>query len=280
MLPIAETESPRVSNRVVQLTVSLLIGLVVGGLAGRWTAPSIPSDLEATLRVAPKTPSGRGFGDVASLIGNIETAVRSDAAKDLAAVSGILSAATASDLLDWGRAPEDVSRRIINEMSDNELISTITSLTKLTAEDLEGYSDLRDYANRLTHIGLSGVITPELSEDFGHDGRDVNFSTGASSSSGARDPRFEFEESARKIYAVIPNDENTGDSVMVHWYRIDQPEIMLLDQFRVSPADNFSFVWLKSPPDGWGAGQYRVEFFSPDEFLTPIASGTYNVVAD
>ncbi len=268
------------SNRVVQLTLSLLIGLVIGGLAGRWTAPSIHSDLEATLAGTPETPSGPGVGGVASLIGNIEKAIASDAAKDLSAVGGIISAATVSDLLDWGRAPEDVSRRIINEMSDDELISTITSLTKLTAEDLEGYSDLRDYANRLAHVGLSGVITPELSEGFGHSEREVNFSTGASLSSGARDPRFEFEKSTRKIYAVIPNDESTDDRVMVHWYRIDRPEIMLFDQFQVNPADNFSFVWLKSPPGGWGAGQYRVEFFSPDEFLTPIASGTYNVVAD
>ena len=264
------------SSRVPPLCASLVIGLLIGGLVGRWTAPSVPSD-----KSAPSIPTQRApdpeHDEISALAKHMQDAIASEAGQGLAAVGEILNAASVSDLLDWGRAPENVSRRIINEMSDDELITTITSMTMITAEELKDISDLRDYANRLSHIAMSGVITPDITDTFGHDSVEVEFSTKANKSTGADDPRFEFYDDTNRIYAVIPNSENSGDNLMVHWYRIDNPEILLFDRYRVSPADEYSYVWLKKAPGQWPAGEYRVEFFSADEYLTPIASGTYQI---
>jgi hypothetical protein len=265
-----------VSSRVLQLSVTLAIGLTIGVLVGRWTAPPPATEAAATSEQA--TDAGPDIvSELAKSIKNIDlTGVE----KGLTAVSEIIAAVSVSDILDWGRAPENVSRRIINEMSDDELISTITSVTTITADELAEISDLRDYANRLTHIAMSGVITPDIADTFGHDTLEVEFSIKANKSSGADDPRDEFEADARRIYAVIPNNENSTSTIMVHWYRIDQPEILLFDRYRVSPADNYSYVWLKGPSGPWPSGEYRAEFYSANEDLAPIASGTYWIKAD
>lgn len=263
------------SSRVLQLIVTLAIGLMLGGALGRWTAPS--PDPAATPGEQVTAPSP---GIISEIAKNIQNAGLPGAEKGLAAVGEIIAAASVSDILDWGRAPENVSRRIINEMSDDELITTITSITMITADELAEISDLRDYANRLSHIAMSGVITPDIADTFGHDTATVEFSTKANKSSGADDPRYEFYDDARRIYAVIPNNEDSTSTIMVHWYRIDQPEILLFDRYRVSPTDNYSYVWLKGPSGPWPSGEYRAEFYSADEDLTPIASGTYRILED
>ena len=189
-------------SRAIQISISLLVGLGVGILVGRWTAPSGIVDPSS---VPPGNSSSPGLGDVANLVGKARKAIESDGGAGLGAVGDILGNASVGDLIDWGRAPENVSRRIINEMSDDELISTITSITKLTSEDLSDYSDLRSYANRMVHIAMSGIITDELDEDFDYDAPQVEFATGANKSTGARDPQAQFEPGVRKIYAVIPS---------------------------------------------------------------------------
>jgi hypothetical protein len=264
-----------VSSRVVQLSVTLLLGLLIGVFVGRWTAPS-DNTVRPRQAEVPKPASKQELGDLARLAKGVKDAIGNDAGFGLAAVGEILSAASVSDLLDWGSAPENVSRRIINEMSDDELVSTITSITKITPNELGEVSDLRDYANRLSHIGMSGVFTPGLDDNFGHETLEVEFSTRANKASGARDPEQEFAGDTRRIYAVIPNNDASGENLMVHWYRIDQPKIMLFDQYRVSPSDDYSYVYLKSPGE-WTSGEYRVEFFSADEHLTPIAAGNYYI---
>lgn len=271
------------SNRVVQLSIALVAGLVVGGVVGRMTAPTIESvapTRTAANTAKPKAAPKTGIGEVVGLVDRAEEFLDSEAGQGLSAVGDILSAASVTDLLDWGRSPETVSRRIIHEMSDDELVSTITSITKIDAEDLDEISDLRQFAGRLSDIAMSGLITDDLSDEFDSSSIDVEFATDASSSRGAEDPSLEFQIDTRKIYAVIPNQGDGAETVMVHWYRIDQPEILLFDQYKVSPNDEFSYVWLKSSNREWAVGDYRVEFFSDDEFLTPIGSGSYRVVGE
>jgi hypothetical protein len=262
------------SNRVIQLSLSLLVGILIGGVAGRMTAPITTTP--TAVKEQPAKPK-QDIRSVAKMVKKAEEAIEASDGGGLGVVGDILNAASVSDLLDWGSAPERVSSRIINEMSDDELISTITSITKIDSDALAEVSDLRDYANRLTHIAMSGIITPEISDEFADVDVSVEFATDASSSGGAEDPRFVFDQNARKIYAVIPNAGIGAENVMVHWYRVDQPENLLFDQYRVSPDDDYSYVWLKAPNREWQPGTYRVEFFSSDELVTPLASGTYSV---
>ncbi len=273
----------------VALVATLIIGFALGLITGRFTAPgpdvtsTAPgvATTDAKKKTKKKEDDGPGLGMIAGLAKQAEDFIDSSGdAQGLGAVSDILSHASMSDILDWNRNPEEVSGRIINEMSDDELVSTITSITKVSPEQLGEYSDLRDYANRLSHIAMSGMITDDISDEFTDVDLSVEFATDASSSRGPEDPATVFAEDTRKIYAVIPNPGDIGGNVMVHWYQVDQPRKLLLDQYRISPKDNFSYVWLKAPNRRWTEGQYRVEFFSADEFLAPLASGTYRVVAE
>lgn len=271
----------RVQGSKTQIVASLIIGLIVGGFVGRMTAPSVESALPPAAPdqlAKDKTAPSSGIGDVVKLVGQAEDYLNTEG-EGLSAIGDILTSASMSDLLNWGRAPEMVSRSIINEMSDEELVSTITSITKIRSEDLDEISDLRDYAGRLSHIAMSGIITPTIADEFDNTTVSVEFGSGASSSRGAEEASLQFEVNTRKIYAVIPNLESSGDNVMVHWYRVDQPENLLFDQYKVSSGDDYSYVWLKSR-GGWAPGDYRVEFFSADEDLAPLASGTYRVVSE
>lgn len=271
----------------ILLAATLIIGFGLGILVGRVTAPeraAQPTDAGAAVakRVAEKEEKseGPGLGVIAGLAKQAEDFIESsDEAKGLAAMGDLLSHASMTDILDWSRDPQQVTGRIINEMSDEELTSLITSVIQVTPEQLGEYADVRDYANRLSHIAMSGMITDDISEEFDGIDLQVTFATDASSSRGPEDPSTTFPEDTRKIYAVIENAGDVGRNIMVHWYRVDQPQKLLFDQFRVSPNDNYSYVWLKRPDRRWEAGEYRVEFFSADEFLAPIASGTYRVVA-
>ncbi|MDP6980096.1 MAG: hypothetical protein QF570_16075 [Myxococcota bacterium] len=276
------------SRPTIALVATLVIGFALGLITGRFTAPTPDATSTApgvartdTGKPAEKEDDGPGIGMIAGLAKQAgEFIESSDEGQGLAAVGDILSHASVTDILDWSRNPEEVSGRIINEMSDDELVSTITSITKVSPEQIGEYSDLRDYANRLSHIAMSGMITDDISDEFVDVHLTVEFATDASSSRGAEDPSSVFPEKTRKIYAVIENPGDIGGNVMVHWYQVDQPRKLLLDQYRISPKDNYSYVWLKAPNRRWQEGQYRVEFFSADEFLAPLASGTYRVVAE
>jgi len=274
----------------IAFAATLVIGFVLGLVTGRVTAPGsgdrAPAigndDIAQDERADPKPDeSGPGLATIAGLAQQAEEYIEnSDPSSGLAAVGEILSHAKVTDFLDWSSDPEKVTGRIINEMSDEELTSTITSLVNVSSEDLGEYSDLRDYANRLTDIALSGLITEDSSEDFADIDLTVQFGTDASSSRGAEDPSNAFPHKTRKIYAVIENPSGMTGSVMVHWYRTDQRQKLLLNQYKISPKDNYSYVWLKRPNRRWEEGEYRVEFYSADEFLAPIASGTYRVFAE
>jgi hypothetical protein len=111
-------ERRRVDSRAIQISISLIVGLGIGILVGRGTAPSGIVDPSS---VPPGNSSSPGLGDVAKLVGKARKAIESDGGAGLGAVGDILGNASVGDLIDWGRAPENVSRRIINEMSDDEL---------------------------------------------------------------------------------------------------------------------------------------------------------------
>jgi hypothetical protein len=72
-------------------------------------------------------------------------------------------------------------------------------------------------------------------------------------------------------------DAYRENEVFVKWYRIDEPEILLFDQYAIRRDAEFSYVWLEQE-NGWAEGEYAVEFYSADEALKKIASGRYSVV--
>jgi hypothetical protein len=53
--------------------------------------------------------------------------------------------------------------------------------------------------------------------------------------------------------------------------------VFVLQRYRVSAGDRYSFVWLKRP-QGWDPGNYEVEVYAANDELTPLAWGRYSVV--
>ena len=66
--------------------------------------------------------------------------------------------------------------------------------------------------------------------------------------------------------------------MFVKWYKADDPKILLFDQYKIQRGADYSFVWLEQE-SGWTEGEYVVEFYSADEQLKQVASGSYIVTA-
>lgn len=257
------------------LATGLGIGLGIGLALGIWigSAPSQPeADAEHLLAEEERSAAAR---EGSSRAARWRAQILADALTSLMEAQRPGAREAIEDLLRLGDGAEELSRLVIDEMSDRELIAAITSFTALTRRDLDEVSDLRRYAHRLTEIAMSGVVTDPLPTPFGASG--VRFATSANTLDGAVDPSDVFRPEARKIYAVFPSERYDDGHVVVHWYHSDDPELLLFDRYLVTPGDAFSYVWLDRPR-GWEPGEYRVEVYTGDEELRALAVGSYRVV--
>lgn len=259
-------------RELAKLSTALVIGLALGVALGRATTPP-GSDPTASGRLA-RHDAAADSEEVASTADRLRAQALASALAELVEARQPASREVVEDLVRWGDGAGDVSRLVINEMSDRELISTITSLTDLTREDLEGVSNLREYANRLAEVAMSGVLTDPIPAPL--DANAVEFATSASTVDGPADPRDVFHPGEEKIYAVFPTEGYLDDHVVVHWYHADASELLLFGRYAVNPGDDYSYVWL-DPPQEWQSGPYRVEIFGDDESMPPLAIGSYEV---
>ena len=88
--------------------------------------------------------------------------------------------------------------------------------------------------------------------------------------------REQFNPDEPQIYAVFPTEDFEGDTVMIKWYRRDQPKILLLQRYSIVPGEPHGYVWFR-PDGGWEPGQYEVNIYSGDEAMRPLAAGHYAV---
>jgi hypothetical protein len=160
---------------------------------------------------------------------------------------------------------------VIDSMSTRELRSALTSLTKLTEEDLDEIRDLPAFARRVSEIAMDGVVRYGAPEGAGL--ADVQFSVDPHNVAELAQDRFSGEE---RIYAVFPMEEYRGDDVFVKWYRSDDPEILLFDRYPILREADSNYVWLDKQ-HGWPEGEYRVELYSADEAMKKVATGRYVV---
>jgi len=246
------------------MAASFLVGGSLGGWLGRTTAPaSPPPDAARAERHLPQ-PATASAADGAE--------ARLEAALTESWLARLRLAAKLHELRDAPRAElSEILDAGLSSLSDRELESILASTVRLDAEEIGELKDLRAYSARLAEIAMADVLRPEVPDAAA---QRVVFGTAPDAGDGAA--RAPFRPEAGRIYAVFPTAGDAGDAVMVKWYRRDRPEILLFQRYPIVPGDPRGHVWLR-PAAGWEPGQYKVDVFTGDESLTPVASGHYRV---
>jgi len=171
--------------------------------------------------------------------------------------------------------PTRVLGPIIDAMSQQELMTSISSFSDISPEKLKESPDPKAFARRLAELAMEGLI--QVPAGQGPDLQNVTFSEDGPSGS---DEHVQFTSFAGdgRILATFPMGEYEKTEVFVKWTRVDDPKIMLFNHYPIKPDADFNYVWLR-PKDGWESGEYRVDFYTADDALTPIAGGWYLVDA-
>lgn len=180
----------------------------------------------------------------------------------LAALSGSVPA-------DWEQTLEFL-RELLATMSDREIIDAVVRLTELEAEDFDSIRDVRGHVLRLAeiavgkeHLGGDGVAPVIFARSVDPGGQNVLEDSA-------------FHDRNRAIYAVFPTTPRS-DAVYVKWQRSDAAEPLHLGRHPIDTARDRNHVWLE-PADGWGPGTYRVEVYTADAEVTPLAVGRFEIV--
>lgn len=245
------------------------IGLASGLVLGVWLGWLFP----------PRAPLADGVG-----AGTCEAAsaspreTRLESALLKSGLARLQLAARVGDLeaLLHDPAPADgdyarIVREGIATLSDQELQAVLASTIHLGADELRDVRDLRAFTERVADIAMQGILEPEQNAaNVAH----VSFGTRPGPADPAPDGRF--GSATGRIYAVFPTEGFRDDTVLVKWYRRDDPRILLLRRYPVVRGDAKGYVWFR--PDGsWDPGQYQVDVYTGDEAMTLLASGHYSV---
>lgn len=164
---------------------------------------------------------------------------------------------------------------IIDTMSDRELTASISSLTDIAAEKVTESGDPKAYARRLAELAMEGLL--QVQSDPSPSVKNVTFSEEVVGTAGRPTTLTNFSGDGR-ILATFPMGDYGRDEVFVKWTRVDDPKILLFNHYPIKSDAETNYVWMR-PEDGWDPGEYRVDFYTADDSLTPIAGGWYVVDA-
>jgi hypothetical protein len=169
--------------------------------------------------------------------------------------------------------PRLLARTAIDRMSERELRQIVGLTTQLGAEAIEEIDDIREFAERLVDIAMEGTVI-----DQPHEAglSEVVFGVSEYEMEANGQAQTVLERQENRIYAFFPTDSYQGSTVMVKWYRVDEPEIVLFRRHSVTPGDQRGFVWVEQSA-GWQSGHYQVDIFSGDASMDRLAFGRYEV---
>ncbi len=168
-------------------------------------------------------------------------------------------------------------------IDDQEMLGLIQSFINIDSDDVPSQIPIKDFAVKLVKIAANGVLTPVQSESITNDPLPlpIYFDTSTNPDYSVSDPTETFFPEETKIFASFDSSQLTDDnvlvdSVLVKWYRTDQPQILLMKSFPIRPLSNYNHIWLDRP-QGWPRGDYQVEIYSFQDDSNLIASGKYNI---
>ncbi len=163
--------------------------------------------------------------------------------------------------------------RVISTLSDQDLQSILASTAHLSPDEIGDVRDLRGFSERLAEIAMEDTLQPGNNVAGAEH---VVFTSSPEIGDLDSAARERFNPDEPQIYAVFATEDFEGDTVMIKWYRRDQPQILLFQRYSIVPRERHGYVWFR--PDGdWERGQYAVDIYSGDEAMTTLASGHYTV---
>jgi len=253
----------RVRTIAFPAALASVAGLALGIWLGRVLAPPPSVSAPPPLVVSERRDGREAKLDSAltqSWRANLELAAR---IKGLEAMAGELSESDRSQLIE----------RIISTLSDRDLQSILASTIRLSPDEIDDVRDLRGFSERLAKIAMEDTLQPGKNVAGAED---VVFTSSPQTGDVDSTAREQFGPDEPEIYAGFATEDFEGDTVMVKWYRRDQPEILLFQRYPIVPGEQHGYVWFR-PDEDWAQGQYEVDIYSGDEAMTPLASGNYTV---
>lgn len=258
------------------LIAVLFVGIGIGWVVGRLQGSTSVVESLATAEVASEEASGRGLPSAAPSIDSAPKADSLALAYELAtrinSLESLLAAAEERQI-----EPEAMIEAAISQLSDGQIRAGLGPVVRLSEEELSEIEDIPAYAARLAHVAMEGMVE-SADDDAPSDvaSAEVSFARELD----RRDPESlaesDFAVDAGRIYAVFEVGDFPGQKVVIKWYRSDGPELLLFRHYRLSPDNDFSWVWLDRK-NGWTPGRYRVDVLSGDEAVERIASGRFMI---
>lgn len=237
-----------------------------GGLPAQTSATSLPASRAhpTQLDESERKSAVRQFGTE-----DIEDAVKPESLfwQAMTLVQHPLS----GDILDIDEFA--MARNAIDHFNEEELEVIIRSYTKLAPHDYPEGVDLHDFVKRMGELYYQDPLEgSETSLDAGF----IDFDSQIQTDNMTKVATDNFSADTKRIYASFDTSNYTKGSVMVKWSRIDSPEVLIFDKYRVNRSMDSNYIWLE-PPDGWQNGKYQVSIYSLEDNLSPLATGVYGV---
>lgn len=170
-----------------------------------------------------------------------------------------------------------MARNAIDHFNADELEVIIRSYTKLAPHDYPEGVDIHDFAKRLGELYYLDLLEGgDTSFDAAEYAGLIDFNSLVQADNMSTEATDNFSSDTKRIYASFDTSNYTKGSVMVKWSRIDSPEVLIFDKYRVDRSMGSNYIWLE-PPDGWENGTYQVNIYSLEDNLSPLATGVYGV---
>ena len=168
--------------------------------------------------------------------------------------------------------PRELVARAIDQTSDEDLISITAAITRIDAETLRRSHDVRVFARRLAEVAINGVTGDEA--PMPGNGR-VRFAASAADDDPDAPPQQTFPSDQGKLYAIVELPEYAADDVILKWSHVESGKIYVFSRHSISRDTP---IWaFHDPPAGWAEGGYRVDVFTADDAVAPLARGEYAI---
>jgi len=169
--------------------------------------------------------------------------------------------------------PEALVGSWIDAADRDELASGLRTFVGYPPEVLADVRDLHGFAHDLLGIAAAGLVRAPTGEAA----ESVHFGTRLSAAREAaaeREPSSSLPGGAPRVFGVFPLAADDVRGVLVKWYRADAPDLLTFRRLPVRNDAGRAFVRLDRP-QGWSAGDYRLEIYSEGEHPELLASGGF-----
>lgn len=163
-------------------------------------------------------------------------------------------------------------------LEGDALSSLLYEFTQITPEDVPPTLSIQEFTAHVAAIATKDIWTAKGRDSVPEDPTvtDIRFGTSPRQSESTESPSTRFSTCDARIYAVFDTRTYEHSGVLLKWYRIDQPELFILQKYEIDPHAASNYVWYKRK-EGWPIGQYRVEVYSLGESFRMMSSGQYEV---